>query len=610
MKFIIAALVLTSIFAAEAMAIENKYPMSVVRHRWQEKITESNHAALRPGSIYDINTYFEENFGFSRPQFNYFFYDTGLGAADPIYPVYQSGYQRSWAQLIKSGVSGENRHIDHASIGATPEGCEVKSTYWVRHINEFPDMYAEERAAGYTLVDISFDYYVKTRPDAQCGKHFAHEASDFDAFKEIDPYADSFRTFADIPPALLEKYEAKVGILKLVTEEFSRTKWPRYGDVYSLRENSMWFYPDGFLPDYGISEPRPQPGLEFLNKPRQLVFDATPATAKEFPLTNLMGSEGWEKFLGFLNGKPTPDFNEASEPGNDTLKLSDVTTKNLYTSGLDIFPITNVAADVSDPARYKLVSILSRPYEPETDIHFSGEEKTPQVRFIFQLMDPAGKHAYEQLYIHLMFDAVDRLAKPEQRQEQLRYFLTRLDKLTEVREKESAANAEAATIAFVREFTQRPVQTIAFSSSLTGIWVFGTLTRSYNEARRLEPMRVVRAGIDLGFYSTAYDTVLFREEIKRSKGKRKAELEQILKDLTPEFYRDPRRHDANTLTFHRVSCAQCHQMAGRDGVHITLNDNLDRRITTPYRATEFMFRELDRQLKGLSPAIGSPASLK
>ena len=47
-------------------------------------------------------------------------------------------------------------------------------------------------------------------------------------------------------------------------------------------------------------------------------------------------------------------------------------------------------------------------------------------------------------------------------------------------------------------------------------------------------------------------------------------------------------------------------MAGRDGVHVLLNDGLDRRITTPYRATEYVFRELDRQLKSL-PLLDSVA---
>lgn len=135
-------------------AFADGYPLSIVRHRWQEVITESNHAALRPGSVYDILTHFEQNSGRTRPEFNYLFFDTGLGAADPIYPVFQVGYQESWPQLIKAGFSEQNRHIDHFSTGDTPEGCRIQSVYWVRHIDEFPDMYGALRAEGYTLIDI------------------------------------------------------------------------------------------------------------------------------------------------------------------------------------------------------------------------------------------------------------------------------------------------------------------------------------------------------------------------------------------------------------------------------------------------------------------------
>ncbi len=145
-------------------AFADGYPLSIVRHRWQEVITESNHAAPSgPGSVYDILTHFEQNSGRTRPEFNYLFFDTGLGAADPIYPVFQVGYQESWPQLIKAGFSERDRHIDHFSTGDTPEGCCIQSVYWVRHIDEFPDMYGALRAEGYTLIDISFDYYVKLR---------------------------------------------------------------------------------------------------------------------------------------------------------------------------------------------------------------------------------------------------------------------------------------------------------------------------------------------------------------------------------------------------------------------------------------------------------------
>ena len=127
-----------------------------------------------------------------------------------------------------------------------------------------PDQYKDLRAQGYTLVDISFDYYSKLRPDAQCGKHTAHEAdASFDPFKAIYPYATTFKTLADIPPKLLAKYEAKVGVLKLVTQDFEKSTdhWTTYAQSYSLHDNSMWFYPDGFKPDYGVNTPRTQSGL-------------------------------------------------------------------------------------------------------------------------------------------------------------------------------------------------------------------------------------------------------------------------------------------------------------------------------------------------------------
>ena len=51
----------------------------------------------------------------------------------------------------------------------------------------------------------------------------------------------------------------------------------------------------------------------------------------------------------------------------------------------------------------------------------------------------------------------------------------------------------------------------------------------------------------------------------------------------------------------------------RDGVHVLLNDGLDRRIATPYKATEYVFRELDRQLRRIprldAAGDGDPASI-
>lgn len=580
------------------------YPLSIVRHRWQEVITESNHAALRPGSVYDILTHFEQNSGRTRPEFKYLFFDTGLGAADPIYPVFQIGYQQSWPQLIKAGFSEKNRHLDHFSTGDTPEGCRIQSVYWVRHIDEFPDMYADLRADGYSLIDISFDYYVKLRPDAQCGKHHAHEMNEqFDPFEAIYGYAETFKVFADIPPELLSKYEAKVGVLKLVTENFKTNQdtWASYDNAYSLHDNSMWFYPDGFAPDHGIDTPRKQSGLQFLTQAKHLFFAAEPALEDRFPMARTLGEDGLSAVLDCLKGKPMPGFDPATEPGGDTLDIAtQVTAKNFYTSGTTVEPIADVVGDVSDIGHFKLVSVILRPGEPETDVHFAAPQEIPQVRMVYQLMSPRFPgRAYEQLFIHLDFDAVDRLLPEPQRRQAAADFLKRADALTGLREA-GGPNAGQATADFIQaSVAARPVQTVSWSSSLTGLWVFGMLSRSYNADRALQSVPIVRAGVNIGFYSSAYDNTLFRVAIEKTEGRDKADLQSVLDDVTPTTYRDPRRHDPEALTFNRMTCAQCHQMAGRDGVHVLLNDGLDRRIETPYKATEYVFRELDRQLRRL-----------
>ena len=580
------------------------YPLSIVRHRWQEVITESNHAALRPGSVYDILTHFEQNSGRLRPQFKYLFFDTGLGAADPIYPVFQEGHQRSWPQLVKAGLSEKNRHIDHFSTGDTPEGCRIQSVYWVRHIDEFSDRYADLRADGYSLIDISFDYYVKLRPNAQCGKHHAHELSDgFDPFEAIYGYADKFRTFSDIPQELLAKYEAKVGVLKLIKETFKTRKdeWKSYDQAYTLSDNSMWFYPNGYAPDHGIDSLRTQSGLRFMTQAKHLFWAAEPGLSSEFALPNTLKHEDFLKVVDFLKGKPTPDFDPKKEPGNDTLDVArQVTSNNFYTSGTTIESIKDVVGDISDPDHFKLVSIVLRPNEPERDIHFSGSQQTPQIRMVYQLMSPRFTgQAYEQLFIHLEYDAIDRRLVGPQRRQAIKDFLQRADAVIGERQTSGPVSI-AASAAFIRNVIGfRPAQTVSWSSSLTGLWVFGTLTRSFNTEGDLVAVPVIRGGVNVGFYSSVYDNLLFRNEIEHTDGRRRSDLQALLDDLTPQSYRDPRRHDPKTLTFDRVTCAQCHQMAGRDGIHVSLNDGLDRRIEAPYKATEYLFRELDRQLQAI-----------
>ena len=449
-----------------------------MRHRWQEIIVESNHAALRPGSVYDILTHFEQNSGLSRPQFNYFFFDTGLGAADPIYPVFQTGYQASWPQLIKAGLSEENRHIDHFSTGDTPEGCRIQSVYWVRHVDEFPDMYQDLRKAGYTLVDISFDYYSKLRPDAQCGKHKAHEFdAGFDPFAAIYPYATTFKTLADVPPALLAKYEAKVGVLKLVTQNFktSSDHWASYAQSYNLADNSMWFYPNGFAPDYGIDAARTQSGLMSLTRPKDLVYEGNAYLQSRFALSHVLPAEDFSKLLSFWKGKPTPNYDASVEPGGDTLDITrQVTPRNFYTSGTIVEPIHDVVGDVSDPAHYKLVSVILRPNEPESDVHFSGLQDIPQVRMVFQLMSPrvAGR-AYEQVFLHLDFDAVDRMLPEAQRRQKAAAFLRQADVVARLRQSRQPRRAQGGRRLHRRHNQRAPAANLGlelFAHRPLGFW--------------------------------------------------------------------------------------------------------------------------------------------
>jgi hypothetical protein len=111
------------------------------------------------------------------------------------------------------------------------------------------------------------------------------------------------------------------------------------------------------------------------------------------------------------------------------------------------------------------------------------------------------------------------------------------------------------------------------------------------------PTRIVRGGIDVGYYSSNYDNDLFRAEQATATGERKAELQQHLDGLAVSIYRDPKRQDAKTINFNRVTCAQCHQTSARDGVHMAFNDGLNQDNKAPVEVTEFFFRDADEQLK-------------
>jgi hypothetical protein len=585
--------------------IDPAYPLSIVRHRWQVKIARSNHVAIRPGSVYDIVTYFEQNVGTWRPRFNYLFLDTGLGTADPIYPIFQRGRQASWAQLLPAMLSDRYRHIDHESVADTPEGCRVYSSYWVRHINEFPALYARERADGYTLVDISFNYYVKRRPDAQCGRHRAHEPEPgFDPLSAIRPYAERFESYDQIPPPLLARYETKIGLLKLVKETFDRDRWPRFIDQYRFRRNSLWYYPDGARPARAASLAHSGGGHAL--SAGQLLFERTPGLAARFPLTAVLPERVFARYLDFLDGRPVPDFDPASEPGGDAVGLGDIRPENFLTSGLDVIPLGSpgdVRKLVGDPNNYRLVSILVRPYQLVEDRRFAMARVVPQIRFVYQLHLPgkggegAGKgRPVEQLFLHLNFDAVDRLAPQAERDRQHRQLLDAVARVA--LQRGSGDPGWEATVGGLAAAHISPdaLARVSFSSSLTGLWVFGNLSRARSPDGSLEPERVVREGIDVGYYSSAYDTTLFRKALATATGPRRDALAAHLAALTPKRYRDPRRSDPDALRFARMTCAQCHHMAGRDAIHVALNDGLDRRFIAPVRYSRFVMHELDRQL--------------
>lgn len=568
------------------------------------KVAYSNFATLRPGSIYELRVHFEENLGFPRPTFNYLFTDTGLGAAEPLYPVMQSGYQASYLQLLLS--SGSNQHLDHFSDMVTPEGCRVQSIYIIRGIQNFPE-YQKEAAEGYSLVDVSWDYTTRMRPGAECGRHRANNPDlNFDPVEFIKPYLDNFQSMDQIPASVLAKFEAKINLEKVIKREVSsvidRQAWPTYAEQYSLNQNSLWYYPQGHSEDYGVNTSRPQPGHEMLNLPRHFVFPASSALGQMLPLSQAIKPQEFSQLQNMLQGQPVAGYDPAKEPGDDAFSLAQINTSHILTAGRQVFPIRspkNVRAQVLDPASYRLVQAIVRPYENEVDFHHPNGITVPEMRLVYQWVGPSQN--YEQVFLHLTYNAVDRNADKATQALQQKIFMDLLAELNHVRDTQPQ-QADAATEAFLkRVIAFQPVESIAFSSSLTGIWVFGQLTRSYNEAGNLVADNITRHGLKVGYYSTAYDNQIFRDAAANATGARQTELQDVLDALTPVTYRDPRRNDTSKLTFKSVTCAQCHQMAGHDGIHVRFNDFIDSRISTPTISTEYLYRELDRQLKEGAP---------
>ena len=586
-----------SITGSPTDAVHSSNVLAGVQNLTRIKILESNNVTLRPGSEYDTASYYEVLLSVPHPEFNYEFLDAGLGAAEPVYPMHEKGRQGSYTTLIPSFFNKDKIHIDSFATVDTVEDCRVDSTYLSRGMSEYPaNEFKQEREEGFTIMLLRLDYYTRKHPGAVCGRHMANDPDpNFDPMKFIEKYQDA-KYLADFPQKELARFEAKSGVLRQVHQEIFPAG-ARF-DLNRLADNSLWYYPKGHAFDFGIAQPRPQTGMTDFKLPRHMVIEGTAETQAAFPLSSVLKSDEFDKLQSFWSGHPTADFDPEKEPGHDTFRLSDVTTANVYTSGLRLENIKDAAGDACDPSHFKFVAMTIKPYEQQDDMSWDGLRVVPQIRFVYQLMDPRQPdRPLEQLYLHLKWDVVDRLASADVQKKQHLDFLARVDELTRARETQ-AANREELLQKFIADFTTaRPIEQLAFSSSLSGIWIFGALSRDQNQARELLPVRIIRNGIDVGFYSSVRDNDIFRAEADKATGERKKELQQVLDDMTVGFYRDPKRQDAHAIDFNRVTCAQCHQTSGRDGVHFAFNDELNPNITSKVIVTEFFFRDADEQLK-------------
>ena len=562
----------------------NAITVEMARHLTRVKILESNTVSLRPGSIYDNITVFESILGV-KPKFKYEFIDTGLGAAEPLYPMYQVGHQGSWLQLLPAFFSEKNRHIDHYTDVTTPEGCRVHSLYMLRNIDEFPKtLYAKEREEGFDMIVLRLEHFTRTTPNAECGRHRTNlPDKDFNIDRFLRQITKA-QTFEDFPKKYIDRFEAKISAIQHITERRGARDLSRVDDE-DLANNSLWYYPKGHAFDYGISESTElRKGLQLT--PRDIVQPATAEMQTRFPLEKVLAKTDFEKILAFLQGQPIPGFDRSAEPGNDVLDINNRDLKYFYTSGLEMIPVENAVSDVSAQNRFQLVGFAVKPFESIDD---STEFKnlTPQVRLVYQLMNPMKlDQPLEQLYLHINFDVLDLNASENERKQKFESFLEDLQNLA----------AKKNSTEFLQKYTQTAPESASFSSSITGIWVFGQLTRDHSQ-KSLEPLRIVRNGVDVGYYSSSYDNDLFRSAIKNETNEaRKQKLEEHMQLLTVTEYRDKKRMDAKNIRFNQVTCAQCHQLSGRDAVHMAFNDHLDSRIKDSAIASEFVFHEAKWQL--------------
>ena len=581
--------------------VESPGALKTVRPSARLKVLESNYSTVRPGSIYDITIVHEQLASFSTI-FNYVVVDLGLGAADPIYPILTMGEQGGWRQLIPAWWDKENRHIDHRSVMMTKEGCEIHRVYMLRHISEFPNKFIEERRAGYTLLSFTYHLYVRKYANSLCGRHKSVPSDHGIDLEKLFLDNINFQSISDIKPqSMLDNIEVHVVTIKDIDKPYEPPRWPKL-DIQSLAANhSLYYYRDGYLPEYGLTTEIPLVVAPDIKLPSDLIYNAPRAVQAAYPFDRVIKKSDIEKLVAFWDGNPIPDYHHHLEPGRDILRLSDVTPKHKFTAGMHLEPIQNVRSIVTDWSNYRMVAMTVKPINGETDVHFGSTDpqSVPQIRLVYQLMNPAQPdQPLEQLFLHVNFDVVDRFAELSTRTAQHRTFMEQLNQLAVTRKSGDSGNFATQMNEFLETHTKRPVMQLAFSSSLTGIWIFGALSRAYSQAGELEPLRIIREGVDVGYYSSLFDNDLFiKAEQAAHKGKRKQNLRQILADQVVTKFRDPKRNDVKALTFSRVTCAQCHNMSSRDGPHVAFNDHTDARFTNPVRATEFLYTDMQRMLK-------------
>ncbi|MBT3980017.1 MAG: hypothetical protein HOE90_01615 [Bacteriovoracaceae bacterium] len=571
--------------------------MASVYHETRVKVLESTSPVIRPLSEYDIKTIFETRGG-KRPKFNYYIYDAGLGTEELIYPVFQSGWMKNWFQLIP-GIFGAVGKTDIYSITDLKEGCKVWTYYNIRKLKKSPkDMFASVKQKGFKYLVLRFEYYQKSHKDAHCGKHVANElgADLFDPFDIIKEYKDIY-SLSEFPADLMPKFEIKISATKYIDTETKKRKIKRIDKRQIKPENNSLFYYKGSpVAHLDTEESNPQvdaPALEFAS---QTVFPANKLMREKIVLKNLLTEVEFKRFVKMLEGQPVAGYSSSDEPGGDTLKLENITSTNLYTAGVDRWKNLDRGKITTDINNYVVAGFVVKPYEKETDASFDGLRVVPQIRFVFQLKDPASGKYLEQVGIHLNFDAIDRLQDKATRDASHKLFLKDLEALANGK---GSKNYDQKTIDFLTKYISgKGAENLAWSSSLTGPWVFGALSSVDNDKRILVPVRLKWHGVDLGYYSSVHDGDVFKDALKSDDPA--VDKEAIVKGfeaLDASHYRDPKRMDVDKIGFSAVTCSQCHHMSGKDAIFLKYNDGVDPRDKREVTPSEFIYRESNRQLK-------------